>query len=275
MQLLRASRLFLRTCIHNNIHVDTLNFACIANTHSHTDTRGTNSSAGLSSANPVIEFNINTADANVDDELRSTLQTDPEAAKEDSGQLVSATVAGGEDNQTVDDPHHSHPAHGSSETRRDMELTSQVNIQTVSISEKSDSNLSAASLQSNPEAFPEVKTDSDAVKLTENQDDPVLNERSREHEMERSPSPEAVHEANTEADSNVIKSLKDKDPGLNEALDKSSELETKRTPSPASQQHRPASPNDDLRETESILSNISDLQLSSDSTTSVSALNRF
>ena len=255
------------------VHVYTLNFACITNTCSHTDTRGTNSSAGLLSANPVIEFNINTADANVDDELRSTLQTDPEAAKEDSGQSVSATVAGGEDNQTVDDPHHSHPAHDSSETHRDMELTSQVNIQTVSISEKSDSNLSAASLQSNPEAFLEVKTDSDVVKLTENQDDPVLNERSWEHEMERSPSPEAVHEANTEADSNVIKSQKDKDPGLNEALDKSSELETKRTPSPASQQHRPASPNDDLRETESILSNISDLQLSSDSTTSVSTLN--
>lgn len=230
----------------------------------HTDI---NSSASLSLANLVAESNVIASHVNVDDEMWCRL-SEAEGAEDDSQSPLSAT-AGEEGN---DNPH---PTLDSTEPHGDTQLAipSQINMET---GKSSDCDLTAASLESNPDAFLEARADGDVIKPAENQnEDPVLNDTSSELEIERTPSPDAIHEASPGSDTIQLTETcaQDEDPVSSEAMEKSSEHEAnKRSPSPASQQHRPDTPTDDLREIESFLSNISNLSLSSDSAASIDPL---
>ena len=216
--------------------------------HTHTDTQETASSANLSSTNLVTESNSH---VNVDEKERSRLS---EADFPQEGEE--------EDNETADDPY---PAHDSNEpqgTNTQLVLPSQANTET----EMSDCNLTAASLtlESNPEEFHDAKVESDI-----DDKDPV---KSSEHKIERTSPPEAVHEASSDSDAIKLTERQNEDPFSNGAPEKSSEHAAERSPSPAGQQHRSDSPTNDLREVESFFSNISDVQLSSNSTASIGAL---
>lgn len=221
--------------------------------HTLTGTQETNSSANLSSTNLVTESNSH---VNIDDEKRSRL-SEADLAEDDTHPPLSSSEGEGEDIETADDPY---PAHDSNEpqgTDTQLAIPSQANMET----EKSDGNLTAASLESNPVKFHDAKADDDIQDK-----DPVLDNKSSEHNIERTPPPEAAHEASSGSDTIKLTERQNEDPFSNEVPEKSGEHEAERSPSPAGQQHRSGSP-----EIESFLSNISDVQLSSDSTTSIGA----
>ena len=183
---------------------------------------------------------------NVGDEIMSRLPEADSAEDVESHPPLDSREGEGEDNETADDPY---PAHDSSEPQV-TGTASQADMET----EKSDCNLTAASLESNPH-----NTKVDIIE----DEDPVLDDKSNEPKIESTPPSEAAYEASS--GSKLTERLNE-DPFI---PGKSSEHEAERSPYRASQQHRSESPAHHLREIESFLSNISDVQLSSDSTASI------
>ena len=265
--------LFPKEHVHAHIHIHTLmhknnaaqnyyrSIQCHTHTHilhmHHTDT---NSSATLSSANLVTESNVNASHVNIDDEMRNRL-SETETVEDDSQPPLSLPASEGEEEDNDDNPHPTHEPHGDNETvdhddphpvcdstkpHRDTRLAIPSQANNIMETKKSnDCGLIAANLGSNPEAFHDAEADDDVNKPIESQDkDPVLDNNSRQHGG----------------------------PVSSEVIEKSSEHDTERSPSPANQNHEPVSPTDDLREIESFLSNISDLSLSSDSASSIGTL---
>jgi hypothetical protein len=228
--------------LHNNYS--------LAYNFSHTDT---NSSANVSSTNLVTESDSH---VNVDDETRSRLSKVDLAEDVDCHPPHTSSEGEGEDNETADDPYPTHDSRSSEPqgTGTQPAAPSQANVET----EKSDCNLTTASLESNPKAIHDAEVDIE-------DEDPVLDDKSSEHKVDRTPPPEAACEVGS--GSKLIE-RPIKDPLLPEKI---SEYEAERGPSPAaaSQQHRSESPTHHLREIQSFLSNISDVQLSSDSTASI------
>ena len=235
---------------------------------SHTGTRAPNSNANASLTNLVTESTRHDI-VNVDDGESSRLSEEDLVENDDHPPLTS-NEGDGEDNMTADDLY---PAHDSNEPRgtdTQPATHSQANVET----EISDCNLTAASIELNSEAFHDVMVAND---IHQEDEDLVLDEKSSEDKIERTPPPKAAHEAVA-----IEQVERQNDP------EKSSEHGTQRSPSlasqqdtssspihdPASQQHRNDSPTHDLREIESFLSNLSDVELSSaaDSTTSIGAL---
>ncbi len=218
----------------------------LAYNYSHTDI---NSSTNLSSTNLVTESDSH---VNVDDEIRSRLSEADLAEDVDCHPPHTSSEGEGEDKETPDDPY---PTHDSRSSEPQGTATQPAaNVET----EKSDCNLTTASLESNPEAIHDAEVDIE-------DEDPVLDDKSSEHKVDRTPPPEAACEVGS---GSKLTERPIKDPLLPEKI---SEHEAERSPSPAaaSQQHRSESPTHHLREIESYLSNISDVQLSSDSTASI------
>ena len=218
--------------LHNIISLD-----------SHTDTNG---SGNLSSTNLVTESDSH---VNVGDEITSRLSEADLAEDVKSHPPLSSSEGEGEDNETADAAHDSSEPQG---TGTQLAAPSHADIET----EKSDCNLTTANLELNPGAIHDAKVD-----LQDK--DPILDDKGNEPKIESTPPPEAAYEASS--GSKLTERL-NKDPFIPE---KSSECEAERSPSPSSQQHRSESPAHHLREIESFLSNISDVQLSSDSTASI------
>ena len=276
--------LFPKEHVHAHIHIHTLmhknnaaqnyyrSIQCHTHTHilqmHHTDT---NSSASLSSANLVTESNVNASHVNIDDEMRNRL-SETETVEDDSQPPLSLPASEGEEEDNDDNPHPTHEPYGDNETvdhddphpvcdstelHRDTRIAIPSQANNIMETEKSnDCGLTAANLGSNPEAFHDAEADDDVNKPTESQDkDPVLDDNSGEHETERTPFPDAIHEASPGSD--TIKQTEIRQHGgpvSSEVIEKSSEHDTERSPSPANQNYEPVSPTDDLREIESFLS---------------------
>lgn len=225
------------------MYVNLHNIISLVYNYSHTDT---NSSDNLSSTNLVTESDRH---VNIGDEITSRLSEADLAEDVKSHLPLSSSEGEGEDNETAD------AAHGSSEpqgTGTQLAAPSHADVET----EKSDCNLTTANLELNLGAIHDAKVD-----LQDK--DPVLDDKRNEPKIDSTPPPEAAYEASS---GSKLTERPNKDPFIPE---KSSEHEAERSPSPSSQQYRSESPAHHLREIESFLSNISDVQLSSDSTASI------
>lgn len=198
----------------------------------------------------------------IDDGERSRL-SERDLAEVDSPPPLTSGDREGKESVRADNPH---PSRDSNEPQRtDTRLLSpnQANVET----EQSECNLAAASSELNQEVFHDAKVDDDIW-----DEYPVLDEKDdHEHRIERTPPLEAAHEAG----SDTIKLTEGQNNSNEISEKKSGEHEAKRCPSPASQQLRSDldsfydvsasqqlrsdSPNHDLREIESFLSNIGDV----------------